>query len=1381
MGVRQHSASARRKRAGPAGGRLAALEPKPALGDARQDASDRAHVVAELEATFAYKEVPDEVLVGATVDLSVWSVVARDSCLLRLGGRPRGERWPQAVGASNQLADVLTQAPQSLLPTPTPMPTPAAIQKIDLSGAEEITDQALVTIGRLCPQLLELSVERATKLTDAGVRHVVSCCRSLRSLNLSHIPSLHGAALVAAAEVSLPLRELSVAGCAQIPAFAFQRLFLACPRLQALDVSSCGAVSDLVLLSLSQHCRQLRSLRLRHCRQVSDAGVVHVATGCSDLLTLDLSRCDLQYKLNDIALLSLAERCSVLQTVSLSGCEMLTDVGVSWLASGCHGVQHLDLSDCHKLGDMALRAIGEHLLQLRRLSLRHCARVTDMGLRHLALGCPELQVLDLTGLALLSDGSGAHPSADAEATGEPDVGAGVGALARRCAALRHLDLSRCVGIGDLTLRLLAAHSSQLGVLQLSGVVRVSSRGVRRLLQSCPQLSTLGLADCRAVDDHAFAFLMAGAGAHGVLHHLSVLRLRHCELVTDQTLRALAALRRVPLRELDLSGCARVTDLGVLALADSGVAPALRSLWLRDLVLLTETALAWLAERCPRLLLLDVTGCSRVRAFSLQALAPQWRFAVLSQDRAFTGLVPRHRAADRLVLEEYGDCWRAAIRLQCLYRARVARRVAAQRREEKLIRWVALRLQSVYRGRQARRLAVVARLQRRREVAAAVAIQTKFRQRLAVRSAAQRRAERLQAARERAAVCVQCAWRRKRLRDRLGARALRRLAEAQRRERAATQLQRTWRGKKTRERVSVLRAAKLARDREQREAAARLQNLYRARAARQEAQRRREDRREQRRREEHAAIRVQAAVRRRRAQRDLRRRREHAQRLSDAAVRIQRLWRARRRRQWLQLRAFTRRRQREHEAAVRLQAAWKRKQSRAVMRLLRVVEDERRQRELRAVVRVQTTWRAARARREVSAMKRAALERVLRQLRLETRSATLIQARVRGRWGRRRFQQLQLARKQQRWKELAQPDTGQRFFYNKETGEVRFRRPQDVLDLLPQPPCDNCLPPTPPVARIECRDCGEMFCEPCWRSVHAGGRRRDHAFRALYDFYGRRVDYGDGEFPSRWPSELQQDEMDGWFLRTYPHREPTETKGAWARYVDAASGREWFYNKDTGENSYVPPRGVFRPAASDADALARPTPRRDQLPTARSHGNDWAQYLDEATGYYYYYNHRTMESTYTRPAEFAVAREPSAAPLEQSADGWAKFVDPASGYAYYYNHLTQQSTYERPLTFLTPRAGDTPLETGADGWSKYLDRATGVCYYYHAGSQRSTFDRPLSFATPRVEPGRGQALERLVDGATQQLYLVDPVTSECRRELVTTARRRSALAERSNFR
>ena len=78
--------------------------------------------------------------------------------------------------------------------------------------------------------------------------------------------------------------------------------------------------------------------------------------------------------------------------------------------------------------------------------------------------------------------------------------------------------------------------------------------------------------------------------------------------------------------------------------------------------------------------------------------------------------------------------------------------------------------------------------------------------------------------------------------------------------------------------------------------------------------------------------------------------------------------------------------------------------------------------------------------------------------------------------------------------------------------------QDVLDLLPKQLCQNC---EYYLAAIECADCGEQFCLECHQAVHSGGKRVAHAFRALFDYYDKRIDYGEGEYPSKWPSEIQQ--------------------------------------------------------------------------------------------------------------------------------------------------------------------------------------------------------------------------------------------------------------------
>ena len=129
-------------------------------------------------------------------------------------------------------------------------------------------------------------------------------------------------------------------------------------------------------------------------------------------------------------------------------------------------------------------------------------------------------------------------------------------------------------------------------------------------------------------------------------------------------------------------------------------------------------------------------------------------------------------------------------------------------------------------------------------------------------------------------------------------------------------------------------------------------------------------------------------------------------------------------------------------------------------------------------------------------------------------------------------------------------------------------PQDLLDLIPRPCCDNC---SFYEGCVECYVCNEVYCTQCFEQVHYGGRRKDHDFRSLYDYYGKRIDYGDGVFPSKWPSEVMQDEIQGWMLRVAPIRDPTALYDDWEEYNElqpsGAPGRTFYFNRRTYEASY----------------------------------------------------------------------------------------------------------------------------------------------------------------------------------------------------------------------
>jgi hypothetical protein len=107
-----------------------------------------------------------------------------------------------------------------------------------------------------------------------------------------------------------------------------------------------------------------------------------------------------------------------------------------------------------------------------------------------------------------------------------------------------------------------------------------------------------------------------------------------------------------------------------------------------------------------------------------------------------------------------------------------------------------------------------------------------------------------------------------------------------------------------------------------------------------------------------------------------------------------------------------------------------------------------------------------------------MERIKEKIMLELWAASKIQALFRGMVGRLLFDQKVLEKKGI-WKELFDEEKKKRFFYNKLTGEIRWRMPQDLLDLIPRPKCDNC---SFYEAGVECSFCNEFFCSQCWDQV-----------------------------------------------------------------------------------------------------------------------------------------------------------------------------------------------------------------------------------------------------------------------------------------------------------
>lgn len=229
------------------------------------------------------------------------------------------------------------------------------------------------------------------------------------------------------------------------------------------------------------------------------------------------------------------------------------------------------------------------------------------------------------------------------------------------------------------------------------------------------------------------------------------------------------------------------------------------------------------------------------------------------------------------------------------------------------------------------------------------------------------------------------------------------------------------------------------------------------------------------------------------------------------------------------------------ACIVIQSMWRMKLAFKVYISLLTERDIYRQLTIQYVIVCQTAVRKKQAMKKYRQLRYDYYIKLKQVAELQEWAATVIQKNFRAMKGRIRCDVLMKERKG-KWKELYDETQRKRYFYNQFTGEIRYRMPQDLLDLIPRPCCDNCCEIE---AVLECGICNEVFCQHCFESVHFGGRRKDHAYRSLYDYYNKRIDYGDDDpnneeksFPCTWPSEVQQDEIQGWMLRVAPIRDPS---------------------------------------------------------------------------------------------------------------------------------------------------------------------------------------------------------------------------------------------------
>ncbi|XP_018937712.2 dynein regulatory complex subunit 6 [Cyprinus carpio] len=299
-------------------------------------------------------------------------------------------------------------------------------------------------------------------------------------------------------------------------------------------------------------------------------------------------------------------QCRNLQELDLSECSHLNDENMKLILEGCRSLLHLNLAFTH-ITNATIRVLSRRCLMLRSLSLAYCTSFSDKGLQYLSTGkgCHRLTYLDLSGCSQISV-DGFTYVAEACSTLQQIVLDNlptltdncVQVLVSKCRMLTAISLLDSPYLSDVAFKTMAEVIS-LTKIQIEGNNRMTDSSLKALCRSSLKLSEVQMSDCTHMTDASLKSL-------GSLTKLCNLNISGCIKVTDIGIHYITeGASAVKLRELDLSYCPKLTDLSLKRITQK--CSKLTHLSVCFCENLTDNGFECL-DNCASLVSLDITGC-----------------------------------------------------------------------------------------------------------------------------------------------------------------------------------------------------------------------------------------------------------------------------------------------------------------------------------------------------------------------------------------------------------------------------------------------------------------------------------------------------------------------------------------------------------------------------------------------------------------------------------------------------------------------------------------------------------------------------------------------------------------------------------------------------
>lgn len=154
--------------------------------------------------------------------------------------------------------------------------------------------------------------------------------------------------------------------------------------LVSLNLSGAPRVDDTAVICVANHCLLMERVGLDKCSKVSSVGVTNIAEKCVHLQRLSVPGCGgNQAPLTDTVPFALGKCSNELRVLDLSR-SRVTGAGCRALARGCRKLQVLKLNDCDRVDDEGVCALLKGCPDLRILNMAGCDELCDAGFASLS-------------------------------------------------------------------------------------------------------------------------------------------------------------------------------------------------------------------------------------------------------------------------------------------------------------------------------------------------------------------------------------------------------------------------------------------------------------------------------------------------------------------------------------------------------------------------------------------------------------------------------------------------------------------------------------------------------------------------------------------------------------------------------------------------------------------------------------------------------------------------------------------------------------------------------------------------------------------------------------------------------------------------------------